>query len=658
MSVIKAFVGHSFTDDDKTLNRTFLDYFDLIKSMDIGFTWEHAEAAQPRELAEKVKNLIRDKNLFIGICTRKERVIGPDTLERCWIKRKSLRSHERNFLWKTSDWIIQEIGLAVGREMDIILLKEEGLRSPGELQGSIEYIEFNRQYPERSFGKILEMIRAIIPKSDRTAIQELNTSIPENAPQEQRKNENDNWWLDPKPEWSFEFFRMALWISINKDDSETEGKIADVFPKSPEGCCPSGLARLNAYRYYSRLFLGKESSLDKMERLAKENPEVEDVQLYLGKAYEIYKEYEKSGKVFKITSEITHDKRLYYLGEAAKAYLRGGMKPESEEIIAQMKQEVINSDVGEGTLVTKLREIAEIESEIDIYYGLSESLLDLKPDDTDTRFNLAYKYSQGNEQKLSLFHYLRIPENMRGGGAWNNLAVQYDRLQIVGSSIKSYRKAEKAENTLAMSNIARTFYQAGFLQEAEDICMKAQNIKNFDKNIYNDLARIKEIPGEEMKKEEEIVKEVSYYSDFYKAYGRAFCKTNPSDCIGQWEGPKCSLNLEIKGNSFIAEGTYESSYRSGLLALGTSAIPLQTKKHIVKYIGTISGLSVKCVMTEEDCEEKVVTTTNLYSSGLADRTERKVLMVISDSFNEIQVYDKNSQESQKLYTLKKIYAGE
>jgi hypothetical protein len=31
----------------------------------IGFSWEHAETAEPKELAAKVKRLVEGKNLFV-----------------------------------------------------------------------------------------------------------------------------------------------------------------------------------------------------------------------------------------------------------------------------------------------------------------------------------------------------------------------------------------------------------------------------------------------------------------------------------------------------------------------------------------------------------------------------------------------------------------
>lgn len=84
MTKIRAFVGHSFTqDDDDAVVRAFLKFFDQIKAMNIGFSWESAEPAQARDLATKVLELMGDKTLFIGICTKKEAVISDRVGRRC-----------------------------------------------------------------------------------------------------------------------------------------------------------------------------------------------------------------------------------------------------------------------------------------------------------------------------------------------------------------------------------------------------------------------------------------------------------------------------------------------------------------------------------------------------------------------------------------------
>ena len=80
MKQLRAFVGHSFDDQDQQLVRSFQDYFDSLKGT-IDFEWDHAKRAEPRELCKKVKAKMEGKNLFIGIFTKKDFRIAPDKLE-------------------------------------------------------------------------------------------------------------------------------------------------------------------------------------------------------------------------------------------------------------------------------------------------------------------------------------------------------------------------------------------------------------------------------------------------------------------------------------------------------------------------------------------------------------------------------------------------
>ena len=78
MNIIKAFVGHSFTSDDKDVVTRFTVMFDEIANLHPNFSWDHAERAESTGIDEKVLSLIADKNVFIGICTKRERVLPAD----------------------------------------------------------------------------------------------------------------------------------------------------------------------------------------------------------------------------------------------------------------------------------------------------------------------------------------------------------------------------------------------------------------------------------------------------------------------------------------------------------------------------------------------------------------------------------------------------
>ncbi|HKM88410.1 MAG TPA: hypothetical protein VJX48_07380 [Xanthobacteraceae bacterium] len=80
MQGIKAFVGHSFTAADKQVVDAFLEYFRTLSKAYPGFTWDHAEEAEPKTLSERVLAKIQDKNVFIGICTRRELAVDDGNL--------------------------------------------------------------------------------------------------------------------------------------------------------------------------------------------------------------------------------------------------------------------------------------------------------------------------------------------------------------------------------------------------------------------------------------------------------------------------------------------------------------------------------------------------------------------------------------------------
>ncbi len=655
MTQINAFVGHSFTDDDAEVVRKFLEYFDQIKEFGISFEWDHARAAEPRELAAKVLNLIDGKNLFIGICTKKERGVAQQALQRGWINRGTLKGDEAEFSWKTSDWIIQEIGLAIGRSMSLILLLERGLRPPGGLQGNIEYIEFDREVPERSFGRILEMLRALLPKVVTVKPSEVEPVSPSAESLESDESTND--WLTPKPQWKQRNYEFALMHMIASDDAAGEKTITEAYVASADGASQRNREAWEANKEYLHLFFGKGGKISRLEGLASASPDNDEVHRYLAKGYEVFKEFGKAAESYKRAAGLatTPHTKARRLGEAAIAYLKADKKDEAERAVVDLKGAEALHPEAKDVVIRALRDVADLQGNKDSYFGLSEYLLELQPDDTSARFDLAYKYSQENQERLSLFHYLRIPENERSTATWNNLGVQYEHFTLNSKSVRAYRSAEERGETLAMSNLAQKLINAGFLKEANEICDKALKIEDYHKNIGSAITRIRALPEEEEKKEKELTEKAAAYCEFYRSYGHALTDTGVSDSSGIWQGPKCTLRVEIRNRNFVAAGDYEQAKLGLGLALALRGIPEATRdvpiRRRVTYEGKVTGRTIKCVMEDQDMTP---------GSQKASRTllgiekEIEVLMVLSESSSEIRVYEKSSQEDGKFYVLTKI----
>ena len=85
---IKAFVGHSFLTKDRDVVGKFLDFFNHVSDLGLDFSWDHAEGAELKELSIKVKEKMNEKNLFIGICTSRQKSIDFGNLKRVPLTKK------------------------------------------------------------------------------------------------------------------------------------------------------------------------------------------------------------------------------------------------------------------------------------------------------------------------------------------------------------------------------------------------------------------------------------------------------------------------------------------------------------------------------------------------------------------------------------------
>lgn len=114
------FIGQSFAKEDEYVNSVVRGVLEAI-----GITVVTGERPRANTISQKVKGLIEEQAIFLGIFTRRDKVA---------------RKQE----WTTSSWVIDEKAYALGRQKRLILLKEQGVGSIGGIQGDYEYLEFTR----------------------------------------------------------------------------------------------------------------------------------------------------------------------------------------------------------------------------------------------------------------------------------------------------------------------------------------------------------------------------------------------------------------------------------------------------------------------------------------------------------------------------------
>lgn len=648
MSEIKAFVGHSFTENDSEIVRLFLDFFDHIAAIGIGFSWVHAENAEPKVLTEKVLELIDGKNLFIGICTAKETIVVNPRQSR--INKRHLVVNRDECLVKTSDWIIQEIGLAIGLKMKVILLVEEGLRSPGGLQGSLEYIDFKRESPEKSFTKILEMIKAIKPTIVTTVqVKEVDVS-------EDNENQNDveevksDSYICPDSTWDEEKYESALFRAIWEKDITREDIISAAFQENINKDNDQGKkVDWEAKRHFWKIKHGSGSSLESLKQLFETNPENMKAGLFLGLAYEAFGSFDIAGDHFLKLANMT-DVISDKVDNLCHSVLQFSNAKNTEQVTRVLKELKGLSTINDKNKIKILKVLIEIyknHGNDEFYLATLERYLDLNPDDIDKRFSIAHKYSELLKHNLSLYHYKKIPYRTRNSGVWNNIGVAYANLKLSAKSIESYRSAEKLSNTLAMSNIAHKYIESGFLAEAEEICASAVKVKDYDRQIGTAIAKIKEVKESEESKEKTSLCEAEPISKFFTEFGQSIIKDDITFSNTLWTGPLCTLDVETNGTKFIAKGCYEVPKGIGLLGLANPYLqsksndPPQLIQYTVKYNGLITGHAIKGTLQITKSEASTILDDS--------QNSKEILMFVRGEMKEILVFE---IETQKFHTIR------
>lgn len=125
-----AFVGHSFAQRDKPVVDTVIEALRAI-----GIDVVTGEKPKAEKVSTKVKGLIDGQHMFVGIFTRRDKLVGKEK-------------------WSTSAWVIDEKAYASRKKL--ILLVEEGVESIGGIQGDAEYIEFSPKTLAQALVKLLQ----------------------------------------------------------------------------------------------------------------------------------------------------------------------------------------------------------------------------------------------------------------------------------------------------------------------------------------------------------------------------------------------------------------------------------------------------------------------------------------------------------------------
>jgi hypothetical protein len=386
MKEIKAFVGHSFSEVDAEVIGSFTKYFDSLARSHPQFSWQSAERAEPRILTEKVLRIIADKNTFIGICTRKEQVVQENALRPLLFQSEYVKGPKSQFAWKTSDWVIQEIGMAVGKGLDVILLVENGIRDPGGLQGDIEYIPFDREHPEKAFNKILEMLSALAPK---TSGQLAVTSDVKASPEEEAvKSSDDDYLNTPDETWNRTQYELAAFRAIGMEADERLKAITAAYKASGDASVDNNSITWDAMIEYLRLRFGKGGKIERLKEIAEKNPRSPETLSYLALAHDKFKQHALSADTYMRAYAAANNstQKAEYAEGAVKQFALSKQLGKVNETLTLLRKISSETPSTETQLLASVLYITEQDKNEEAEIAVLERLIELQPDSHGVRF--------------------------------------------------------------------------------------------------------------------------------------------------------------------------------------------------------------------------------------------------------------------------------
>lgn len=632
---LSAFVGRSFLPDDKTIWHELRDILDSHKSM--GFEYEDAKEAQLRPISDKVRELIMRHEIYIGVLTRRFPIWqAPSSWQERWLYPLASYVPQK---WTASEWVIEEIGFAIGRDRKVLLLIEDGVNFPTtDLDADTQWIPFNRNNLLASQTEINQMISVLLSQKVTSIVEpaSLANVAPigqENAAELQKPSVLDQ-LKEIKKQVLGGYFTEADRIQNELLVAETDANDSKVL----ETLILSMRARNN-----------DTSALDRLKRKCVDDPSDFNAIEALSNVFSSFNQYNQATELLvSHLDTVPINQRSKLVIRASQALCNDSKATQAISLLLECLQK--ESDVSVHVdLYREIARAAEKANVPDIETAFLEKVLKIVPTDNDTRFRLAFVYSNNDLNQLAAHHYKLVVAHTDWSGASNNLGVTYGNLGFKANQYKLY-KAVADRYALSKSNLAVLYATAGAFSDAEDLAKAVLSIPNDDNDTQLAINRaryaLEEITNTEKTEREaidRIAEDTKAEREFMCAYAEAYCVPPLANDRGIFTTTHGEIEIAREQVKLKGEGTFTKPTQGlGLAAiysrnLGAVALEPQTSTYSLSLSAQLTGQSGTFELKIAPNEKQ--------STILGDSTRTiKGLMYFQDNGNVIQFLERNEKK--------------
>jgi hypothetical protein len=597
---IVAFVAKSFdlADEAKiSLITKFLDSFQRL-----GFISQTAERAEVEQVSVKVRSLIDESDVFVGIFTKRHPVYHFQG--RLATAISVLRGNLTPAMWGPPPWILQESGYALKAKKDLILFRETGVDLPG-LQGDLEYILFDPQNPSPALQRATEMITALIAKAGSIKVDTVVQSESSEArgaeagapPTPAVASAQDEGSSQPE---DIKTLIFALWKAVASGDRtaierEYEAGLVWIRGREPH-------EELFWKCFYRRTLFrdGKTEAMDELRILAEENKGEYLPLSYLAACLVDLHEYDEAVECYLNAASLANGSRRASLEiEAVEILQRAKRTSDAKAILLKLR----DSDFAQEPKIQFqiLEQLYTVSKESDdkfASFAIGELTLHQRPEANNFRFSLAFDYDEAEQEHLALHHYkILCEQDEKNKAGLNNLGVASTKCNLMVLATQRYKQAYALGNTLAASNLGYKYLEAGLSDEALELLRDAQNKEDCVPEVPRAVSAVHEKIEENRLDEEKVLAQAEKQRNFLLPFASGLLSPTPANLEGPWKFPAAQIVLNRTGSTLHGARVNRQQVNSGF---GLSAILLAggspksvTRVEELKFSGTLSGRTCK-----------------------------------------------------------------
>lgn len=628
---LRAFVGRSFLRADEGL---WLEVRTLLESLKpIGFAFEDAQEAQPRAVSEKVRSGIDRNDIYLGILSRRDQIIGQSGVFRFIIS----SFVDRRQRWSPPPWVVQESGYALGAGKRVVLLIEEGVEFPiANLDADREWVGFKREAVPLIAPRLIALINHLIaerlpalPTGGSQVIAPEPTPTP--AEQEEKQDVPD-------------FF--GVFDNIRQGNFVDAKSALDRFLRTAAADDPFR-AWLPYYYLAQKAIHGDSSSLEELRSVVAKQPGDVEARTQLAN---YYRHFDKQNEAARILldglSAAGPAGRAQLMRSAASAYSEAREYNRSLDVLARLVREA--GAVAETFI--SLADTAKAMGNSDLEVAALERVLAIDPGRSRIRFRLAYAYSESDSKQLAVYHYKVRLSQGPDTGAMNNLGVAYAALKLPGKEIESYLKAAD-ENDLARANLSHAYIDRCFLTTAEGMAnavLAGPPDSSGRDRAAAALRRISTRRTTETEAEEKIEQDARREADLRAAYAEAYVDDAAQLVSGEYQTAHGVLTVQYDGDRLTGSATVREPAPLSLLGSLVPSFVTRMQTRVLTLEGSIHGragsFKLRTVVTAESPVPQ------------EDKSEASGLLVIARDGRSFQVLEKG-KDSTKIYAAHLVEAN-